>query len=94
MYTRDVRCSRPGCGNHAAYKIASTWSYGKFNELKSYGLSCSEHFGDAFSEAQRRSRLHPTSSDEAVGDISIYRWEKGLLDSKLERLGGPENVPG
>jgi hypothetical protein len=94
MYTRDVLCTTPGCRKNPGYKIASPWNYGKFHELKCYGLACSDHFGDAFREAHRRHQLHPTSSEEAVGDISIYRWEKGVLDSKLERLGGPDDVRG
>jgi hypothetical protein len=88
MYTRDVLCSHRSCGKPAAYKIASPWSYGKFNELKCYGLACSEHFGDAFRDAQRRSQLHQPSPDESVGEIGIYRYEKGKLDKQLDRLGG------
>jgi hypothetical protein len=90
MYTRDVFCSKPKCGKPAAYKIASPWSYGKFAELKSYGLACSEHFGDAFRDAQRRSKLHAPSVEETVGEIGIYKYERGKLDKELERLGGLE----
>jgi hypothetical protein len=88
MYSRDVLCSKPQCGKPATYKIASPWSYGKFNELKSYALACSDHFGDAFREAQQRCKLHPTSPEEKVGEIGIYRYEKGKHDKHLERLGG------
>jgi hypothetical protein len=88
MYTKDVLCGKAQCGKPAAYKIASPWSYGRFHELKSYGLACSEHFGDTFREAQHRCKLHPTSSDEVVGEIGIYRYEKGKHDKQLERLGG------
>jgi hypothetical protein len=94
MYTRDVSCSKPKCGKPAAYKIAAPWSYGKFAELKCYGLACSDHFGDAFREAQSRSKLHAPSVEESVGEIGIYRWEKGKRDKELERLGGLEaNLP-
>jgi hypothetical protein len=90
MYTREVVCSKPQCGKPAAYKIASPWSYGHFAELKSYGLACSEHFGDTYREAQRRSKLHAPSVEETVGEIGVYRYEKGKLDKELERLGGLE----
>jgi hypothetical protein len=90
MYSRDVRCGTKGCTHHAAYKIASPWTYGHFKELKSYGLACSDHFGDAFREAQRRRKLHELSVDETVGEIGLYRFEKGKHDRQLERLGGLE----
>jgi hypothetical protein len=90
MYTKEVLCGKPQCGKPATYKIATPWSYGRFNELKSYGLACSEHFGDAYREAQLRFKLHPPSAEEAVGEISIYRYEKGKHDKQLERLGGLE----
>jgi hypothetical protein len=94
MYTKDVNCSKPHCGKPAAYKIAAPWNYGRFAELKCYGLACADHFGDAFREAQRRSKLHSPSSDEVVGEIGIYRFEKGKHDKQLERLGGLEkNLP-
>jgi hypothetical protein len=88
MYTQDVLCSQSQCDKPATYKIATPWSYGRFNELKSYGLACSDHYGDAYREAQRRFKLHPPSSEETVGEISIYRFEKGKHDRQLERLGG------
>jgi len=88
MYTNEVRCSKSKCGKPAAYKIAAPWSYGQFSELKSYGLACSEHFGDTYREAQGRSKEHHASGEEAVGEISVYRYEKGKLDKHLERLGG------
>jgi hypothetical protein len=94
MYSKDVVCSKPQCGKPAEYKVASPWNYGRFAELKSYGLACSDHFGDTFREAQRRSQLHQPSPDEEVGEIGIYRFEKGKHDRQLERLGGLEkNLP-
>jgi hypothetical protein len=93
MYTRDVVCSKPRCGKPASYKIASPWSYGQFSELKSYGLACSDHFGDAYRDAQARSKLHSPSDEETVGEIGLYRYEKGKRDKELERLGGLEANP-
>jgi hypothetical protein len=90
MYTREVHCGRPQCGKPASYKIAAPWSAGRFNELKSYGLACADHYREAFRDAQRRSKLHQMSPEETVGEIGIYRYEKGKLDRQLERLGGIE----
>jgi hypothetical protein len=90
MYTRDVVCSKAKCGKPAAYKIAAPWSYGSFQELKSYGLACSDHLGDAFRAAEGRSKLHEPSVEETVGEIGLYRYEKGKRDKELERLGGLE----
>lgn len=88
MYTKNVCCSTRECGKPAEYKVASPWSYGRFEELKSYGLACSEHFGDVYREAQKRRKLHAPSADEMVGEISIYRFEKGKHGKELEKMGG------
>jgi hypothetical protein len=48
MYSKDVLCGKSRCGKPATHKIASPWSYGRFQELKCYGLACSEHFADTF----------------------------------------------
>jgi len=90
MYTRNVLCSKAECEKPAAYKVAAPWSYGRFEELKSYGLACSDHFGDVYREAQHRCKLHPASGEDRVGEIGIYRYEKGKHDKQLERLGGLE----
>jgi hypothetical protein len=90
MYSKDVVCGRAQCGKTATYKIAAPWSAGRFNELKSYGLACSEHYNDVYREAQRRSKLHHMSPEESVGEIGVYRYEKGKLDRQLERLVGAE----
>lgn len=35
-----VRCSMPGCGEPAAYKIAAPWRDGHHNALKTYEFAC------------------------------------------------------
>ena len=86
MYTKDVLCGSPECEKPAAYKCAAPWTYGNFAELKSYGLACEDHFGHLFREARRRWGLHLVSSDETVGDVGLYRFERGKHDKQLERL--------
>jgi hypothetical protein len=90
MYKRDVLCGSPECEKLAAYKIAAPWSYGKFAELKSYGLACEDHFGAAFRDARRRWSLHLTSPEETIGEVGLYRFEAGRHDRQLERLDSLE----
>ncbi len=86
MYTREVVCVKPHCGKPATHKIASPWSYGKLVELKTYGLACDEHQAEVLGDARRRCKLHPPSPDEIVGEIGVYRYEKGKHGKDLERL--------
>ena len=86
MYTRDVPCGAPECEKLATHKIAAPWSYGKFAELKSYGLACEDHVGTAFREGRKRWGLHLVSPEETVGDVGIYRFEPGKHDRQMERL--------
>jgi hypothetical protein len=83
-------CSYPRCPNSATYKIAAPWSYGAISELKTYALSCAEHFSTLFREAQERKILYPPSSDETVGEIGIYRCGPWHVDDRPRRLAGLE----
>lgn len=77
MYSRPVLCGTPGCGGPAVYKVAATWSAGRFSELKTYGLACEAHYPQTFQDAVRRRKLHPPSAEELQGEIGVFRFEKG-----------------
>jgi hypothetical protein len=81
-----VRCSHPGCRELAAYKVAATWSDRRFSELKTYGHACAHHLGPVFRAADERRARYQLAPGESVGEICIYRYEKGLLDRQLRRL--------
>lgn len=86
MYTREVTCGVPECGNSATHKVAAPWSFGGFSELKCYGLACDAHTGAVFRDAKVRSKFHSLSLEETEGEIGIYEFETGKGDKKLERL--------
>ena len=90
MYRRTVTCNTPGCNGAAEYKIAAPWSAGRFSELKTYGLACEEHYAQTYREALRRRKVHPPSAEEAQGEISIFRFEKGKSGTPLAPVAAPE----
>ena len=90
MYSRPVHCGTPGCAGDAEFKIAAPWSAGRFAELKTYGLACEAHYSQSYRDALRRRKIHPPSEEEVVGEIVVYRYEKGLADTSLEPLPTPQ----
>ncbi len=89
-YTRRVSCGAPGCAGDAEYKIAATWSAGRFNELKTYGLACESHYAQTYRDALRRRKIHPPSAEELQGEIGVYHYEKGKPDKELEQIKNPD----
>lgn len=80
-----VRCSEPGCQEPARYKIASPWTDGRYQELKTYGFACAEHLPDVLRSAEVRWLDYEPVRGEAVHPIAIYRYEPGKRDSELVR---------
>jgi hypothetical protein len=90
MYNRTVSCGAPGCGAAAEYKIAAPWSAGRFSELKTYGLACEQHYVQVYRDALTRRKDHPPSSEEAQGEIAVYRFEKGKAGAALQQVPNPQ----
>jgi hypothetical protein len=90
MYDRPVTCGVPGCDQPAEYKIAAPWSAGRFSELKTYGLGCEAHYADLYRDALRRRKTHPPTSEEAQGDIAVFKFAKGKAGARLEQVAKPE----
>src|SRR4051794_16840909 len=86
VYTREVLCDTPECERTAAYKIAAPWSTGSFSELRCYGLTCADHVADSLSSARRRAGGVRHSSEETVGEIGVYTYQRGKHDRQLERV--------
>jgi hypothetical protein len=89
-YTRPVLCGTPGCDQPAEYKIAAPWSAGKFSELKTYGLACAGHYAQTYRDAVVRRKTHAPSTEEAQGEIAVFRFEKGKAGRPLGRVPSPE----
>jgi hypothetical protein len=88
-YTRPVHCGTPGCAADAEYKIAAPWSAGRWNELKTYGLACGAHYAQSYKDALRRRKIQPPSAEEVVGEIGVYRFERGKPDKQLKQVPNP-----
>lgn len=90
MYSKSVTCGTPGCRGLAEYKVAASWSAGRFSELKTYGLACADHSTQTYNDALSRRKVHPPSAEEAQGEIALYRFEKGKANAALEPIAKPD----
>ncbi|WP_422931098.1 hypothetical protein [Singulisphaera sp. PoT] len=86
METRTIPCSCPGCDKAAIYKIAARWSDGRFSELKTYALSCLDHFGPLYRRAIDQRSTYTQAPHEILGEVGIYRCGKGLKSDPSVRL--------
>lgn len=80
-----VTCYAAKCPRLATYKIASRWSDGVTDELKTYYLSCPDCLTDLFALAVSKRaacRLAPGESLDAPG---IYELSRGDRDKTLKR---------
>lgn len=87
-----IACSHKGCMEKATYKVAASWSDGRFRELKSYGLACQDHVGDMFREAVVKCKDTVRAPGEVIEPVGIYKFREGLRDTLLERLWGLEET--
>jgi hypothetical protein len=79
-------CYRKGCERLAEYKIASRWSDGLTEELKTYGLCCAECLPDWYRRSLAKQAACRLASGEVLERPGIYRLERGRRDQRLERL--------
>lgn len=80
-----VLCYEPGCGRPAVYKIAAEWSDGFTRELKPYGLTCAECLWKWYQRAVRSHRSIRLAPEEYLGELAVYRFERGKRDLELAR---------
>ena len=81
-----ILCYHPGCGRPAIYKIASRWSDGVTQELKTYALSCEACLAEQFHASRQKQAACRRASGETLEPPGIYRLERGQRDHHLERL--------
>ncbi len=86
METRLIACGCPGCRKSATYKLAARWSDGRFSELKTYALSCLDHFGLLYREALLHRAAYPPAPGELLGEVGIYRCGKGTSSEPVTQL--------
>lgn len=72
MHKTTASCSAPGCERPATRKLAATWSYDRFQELKTYGYACDEHINDVTRMAEKRPRPRHLAPGESIGAVASY----------------------
>jgi hypothetical protein len=80
------RCSAPGCGQPAVYKVAAAWSNGTSQELKNYGLACEAHRDSQLARARANRQGLKTAEGETVGEVGLYQLLPGVRDVELTRV--------
>jgi hypothetical protein len=80
------KCSNPGCGHPAAYKIGAVWTDGTSRELKNYGLACESHRGEQLERARQHRDGLRLADGESVGQVSLFALNAGRRDSELAKV--------
>jgi hypothetical protein len=83
------KCSNPGCGQPAAYKIGAVWSDGTSRELKNYGLACEEHRQSQLDRARKHRDGLKLADGESVGQVTLFALAAGRRDSELATVDSP-----
>jgi hypothetical protein len=87
-----VRCSRPGCGREALYKIAARWSDGLTQELKTYALTCPACLAGELAKARAKQAACRLAAGETLELPGVYELARGLRDPELARRPELEGV--
>jgi hypothetical protein len=81
-----ICCCTSGCPNRAVCKIASRWSDGLTEELKTYALCCRDCLAAAFRDSVRKQAACRLAEGEVLEAPGIYQLERGRRDAALVRL--------
>jgi len=78
-------CVEPDCGKPAIYKIASRWSDGLTEELKTYYLSCEHCVQSHLAKAQTKKKDCRLVPGETLDNPGIYDLDRTKRDRQLVR---------
>lgn len=85
MSPYPVLCYAPGCSAPAVYKIASRWSDGTTNELKTYALACPACLPKLFALATTKRAACRLAVGETLEAPGVYELARGTRDRTLTR---------
>ncbi|MBP3960298.1 hypothetical protein J8F10_34150 [Gemmata sp. G18] len=85
MSPYPVLCYAPGCNVPAVYKIAAKWSDGTTNELKTYGLVCTDCLGAQLALATAKRAACRLAAGETLDAPGVYELNRGGRDRALTR---------
>lgn len=80
-----VRCYAPGCGELAQFKIASQWSDGTIDELKTYALACRECVPGLLEQSRGKQSSCRLGPGEILLAPMVYLLHLGSTDLELQR---------
>lgn len=87
-----IICQQRGCGRPAEYKVASRWSDGITEELKTYALTCAECLPALLRQSRERAAACRRAVGETLEPPAVYRLAPGRRDPELERLAEVEDT--
>lgn len=85
MKPYKVFCLQPSCKNLANFKIASRWSDGGVEELKTYALICEKCLAVAFSQSVLKHKSCRTIPGEILEPPMIFELQTGRHSNQLVR---------
>ena len=74
------------CDRLAQFKIASCWSDGVTQELKTYGLCCEACLPTWFQKSRQKQMQCKLTTGETLDPAGIYHLEAGERDRRLPRM--------
>lgn len=87
MYHYTPVCDVESCDQPACYKVACRWGNGSQNELKNYGVYCSEHAWGQLEAARERQQQVHLGREEELGPVQLFELVEGRRDAELIPLG-------
>ena len=91
MKPYKIICQQLNCGNCANFKIASRWSDGGVEDLKTYALVCEDCLRDAFRTSNFKHKKCRTIAGEVLVPPMIFELQTGVHSGQLVRRIDIEN---
>jgi len=85
-----VMCTSQDCTREASFKIASRWSDGVTQELKTYFLACEGCVAELFARAIAKKADCRLTANESLADPEVFELTRGHRDRELIRRKEPE----
>lgn len=85
MKPYKVLCLQSECKNLANFKIASRWSDGGVEELKTYALTCEKCLSAAFTQSALKHKSCRTILGEVLEPPMIFELRAGMHSNQLVR---------
>ena len=85
MKPYKVLCLQSSCKNLANFKIASRWSDGGVEELKTYALACEKCLASTFSQSFVKHKNCRTIPGEVLESPMIFELHTGKHSNQLVR---------